>query len=164
MRGLLYTLFVAILGCGSANPPLRPLQAAAADGHASDAATPADVQLCRDLPLERDAVVDFTNVAIDATDPQSIQVRPVDRSDVSSGADNRRPTPSTADVAGSAKLRIRIETTGRVTPQYIIEATDHEFAEACCRSLRASQWTPALDSQGQPLAKSVVFTCNFELE
>jgi protein TonB len=79
----------------------------------------------------------------------------------------RREYPKQAQqqgVEGVAKVRVRVLSTGKLSPLATLDETYPGFADACKRSLRNVRFEPALDRQGQPAATDITYKCEFELE
>ena len=79
----------------------------------------------------------------------------------------RREYPKQAQqqgVEGVAKVRVRVLSTGKLSPLATLDESYPGFADACKRSLRNVRFEPALDRQGQPAATDITYKCEFELE
>ena len=79
----------------------------------------------------------------------------------------RREYPKQAQqqgVEGVAKVRVRVLSSGKLSPLATLDETHPGFADACKRSLRNVRFEPALDRQGQPAITDITYKCEFELE
>jgi protein TonB len=79
----------------------------------------------------------------------------------------RREYPKQAQqqgVEGVAKVRVRVLSSGKLSPLATLDETYPGFADACKRSLRNVRFEPALDRQGQPAITDITYKCEFELE
>jgi protein TonB len=67
-------------------------------------------------------------------------------------------------VSGSALLRVRILSDGRVGEmQTVRETGDYGFGSACMKALRQRRWQPPLDKGGQPVSTEIRYSCEFEV-
>jgi TonB family protein len=66
-------------------------------------------------------------------------------------------------IGGTARVRARIESDGRVKGIAVLDETFAGFGEACKRTLSGSRWSPPQDRAGQPVATEIVYTCHFEV-
>lgn len=66
--------------------------------------------------------------------------------------------------SGEAKVRARIEPSGRVAAAELSFETSPGFGNACRTTLLASKWSPPLDDAGKPVATWVVYRCKFRAE
>jgi protein TonB len=67
-------------------------------------------------------------------------------------------------VSGSALLRVRIMSDGRVGEmQTLRETGDYGFGSACMKALRQRRWQPPLDKAGQPVSTEIRYSCEFEV-
>jgi TonB family protein len=79
----------------------------------------------------------------------------------------RREYPKQAQqqgVEGVAKVRMRVMSSGKLSPLATLNETYPGFADACKRSLKNVRFEPALDHQGQPATTDITYNCTFELE
>ena len=65
---------------------------------------------------------------------------------------------------GEARVRARIESTGRVHIASITEESSRAFGEACRSVLLTSVWSAPLDQKGRPVATFVTYRCRFRVE
>lgn len=66
--------------------------------------------------------------------------------------------------AGEAKVRARIEPSGRIQLAKVVQETSEGFGAACQKTLLASQWTAPLDKKGKPAATWVSYRCKFRID
>jgi protein TonB len=67
-------------------------------------------------------------------------------------------------VSGSALLRVKIMSDGRVGDMQVMRETgDYGFGVACQKTLRMRRWQPPLDRRGQPVATEIRYSCEFEV-
>ncbi len=67
-------------------------------------------------------------------------------------------------VSGSALLRVKIMSDGRVGDMTVMRETgDYGFGTACQKTLRMRRWQPPLDRRGQPVATEIRYSCEFEV-
>jgi TonB family protein len=65
---------------------------------------------------------------------------------------------------GEAKVRARVEASGRVRVANVTFESGRGFGSACRAALLESRWTPPLDGQGKPAATWVSYRCKFRVE
>lgn len=65
---------------------------------------------------------------------------------------------------GEAKVRARVEASGRVRVANVTFESGSGFGSACRAALLESRWTPPLDGQGKPAATWVSYRCKFRVE
>lgn len=77
---------------------------------------------------------------------------------------NFPPRARAQGVSGSAMLRVRILSDGRVSDMQIVRETgDYGFGNACIKALRQRRWQPPLDKRGQPVSTEIRYSCEFEV-
>jgi hypothetical protein len=64
--------------------------------------------------------------------------------------------------SGFARVRFSVGTSGAVSTQAVLNASNPPYGEACRAMLEESTWTPARDARGQALPFSGDFSCTFE--
>lgn len=74
------------------------------------------------------------------------------------------PRARAQGVSGTALLRVRIMSDGRVGEmQTLRETGDYGFGTACMKALKQKRWQAPLDKQGQPVATEIRYSCEFEV-
>lgn len=67
-------------------------------------------------------------------------------------------------VEGTARVRIRVRSDGRVVPMAVLNESYEGFGDACRRTLReGGRFTPPLDRRGEPVDTITAFTCTFRI-
>lgn len=66
-------------------------------------------------------------------------------------------------ISGSAVLRVRILSDGRIGEVRIMSESWTGFGPACERTVRAARWEPPIDRDGAPVATEITYTCRFEV-
>lgn len=68
------------------------------------------------------------------------------------------------NASGTAKLKLRILSDGRVGGLTLLEETgQYPFGEACMMALLQRRWQPPLDQHGRPVSTEVRYVCEFEV-
>jgi TonB family protein len=67
-------------------------------------------------------------------------------------------------IEGKAVVRARITPDGRVRDLAIVAESTPGFGAACELTLRASQWTPPIDQDGQAVSTIINYTCRFAVK
>lgn len=65
--------------------------------------------------------------------------------------------------AGWARLKLRVQKTGRIQVLGVTSASAAEFGLACSRALGGTVWTPARDAAGHAMAFDIDYKCEFTL-
>jgi TonB family protein len=66
--------------------------------------------------------------------------------------------------AGEAKVRARIDPSGRVGLARVTFESSDGFGSACQKTLLESRWTPPLDRKGKAVATWVTYRCKFRVD
>jgi hypothetical protein len=74
------------------------------------------------------------------------------------------PQGASGELVASAVLRVEIDVDGGATPLAIERETERDASWSCCTYLLDTRWRPAKTGAGRPVARTISFTCNFELE
>jgi protein TonB len=92
---------------------------------------------------------------------------------------SERPTPPSLDAAlrslypdearrraisGSASLRVRIGSDGRVREASVLSETFAGFGTACQKAVLGSHWSPPRDRDGRAVQTEVRYTCRFVVD
>jgi len=67
-------------------------------------------------------------------------------------------------VSGSASLRVRIDTDGRVRAASVLSESFPGFGNACQRAVLGSRWSPPRDRNGRAVQTEVRYTCRFVVD
>jgi hypothetical protein len=70
------------------------------------------------------------------------------------------PAGETAE--GEARVNLVVEANGTTSRHRIMEASSDAFGWACVDMLRASEWEPAQDADGEAVPARITFRCVFE--
>lgn len=73
------------------------------------------------------------------------------------------PDARRAGISGSAALRVRILSDGRIGHVNVLSESWAGFGSACERTVRAARWEPPIDRDGSPVATEITYTCRFEV-
>jgi TonB family protein len=65
---------------------------------------------------------------------------------------------------GEAKVRARIEASGKVREVTVTFETGHGFGAACRAALLESQWSAPLDARGKAVATWITYRCKFRVD
>ena len=79
-------------------------------------------------------------------------------------AANYPPEARDAGIGGSAVIRARILVDGRVGTTRVVSETAPGFGKACQHTLAGSHWQPPLDTNQQPVATDLSYTCIFAVD
>lgn len=78
--------------------------------------------------------------------------------------DNYPPEQRRRGVEGQAEVQVMIEGDGHVGEIQVLTESSAGFAEACRRTLRASQWSEPLGRDGHPVRTRLTYRCRFRIE
>jgi TonB family protein len=73
------------------------------------------------------------------------------------------PDARAKGIQGKAVVTARITPEGQVRDLAVVSETASGFGAACKTTLRASEWTPPLDRNGQAVSTVINYTCRFNV-
>lgn len=73
------------------------------------------------------------------------------------------PEARAKGIEGKAVVRARITSDGQARDLAVVSETAPGFGAACKATLRASEWTPPLDRDGNAVSTIVNYTCRFDV-
>jgi TonB family protein len=67
-------------------------------------------------------------------------------------------------LAGSARVRARIDADGVIRSARLLTESSPGFGAACRKTVLGSQWSAPRDKNGGAVATEIVYTCHFQVD